>query len=231
MITHHPRHPPHPPTPHASFYLDDNWHNTTQASDPSWQPPEGFCDHSPIGGPSEENFWCTADMGLTQADTTALTDAWRETEALVTQTLVGAGSWAWAFFTNWAVPTDSASCVRALTAACSPAFPSFSQATFVQWTLNAPPYNGTVHRTSPLPRVALDIAVFQTVRGPWWWLGYGWVGCSVPYDFPDALRVDLGEPLGICKETAQGSGVFERAWSGGTSSVDCNALEGQVRLG
>ena len=53
----------------------------------------------------------------------------------------------------------------------------------------------------------------------------------MPYDFPDALRVDLGEPLGICKETAQDSGVFERAWSGGTSSVDCNALEGEVRLG
>jgi hypothetical protein len=169
-------------------------------------------------------------MGLTQADTTALTDGWRTTQELVTQALIGAGSWAWAFFQGWDLPTDPASCSRALAAACSPAFPAFSQATFVQWTLNAPPYNATLHRTAPLPRVALDVALFQTVRGPWWWLGYGWVGCSVPYDFPQALRVDLGEPLGRCAESAPGSGVFSRAWSKGTSSVDCGAMAGRVAL-
>jgi hypothetical protein len=31
-----------------------------------WQPKEGFCDHSPIGGATEEDLYCTADMGLTQ---------------------------------------------------------------------------------------------------------------------------------------------------------------------
>ena len=32
----------------------------------NWEPKEGFCDHSPIGGATEEDFYCTADMGLTQ---------------------------------------------------------------------------------------------------------------------------------------------------------------------
>lgn len=56
-----------------------------------------------------------------------------------------------------------------------------------------------------------------------------WVGCSVPYDFPDALRTqDLGQPLGRCAESAPGSGLFSRQWSKGTSSVDCNTMQGSV---
>ena len=33
---------------------------------------------------------------------------------------------------------------------------------------------------------------------------------------------DYGEPTGPCKETAPGSGVFERAWSKATVTWDCN---------
>ena len=29
----------------------------------SWEPPQGFCDHSPIGGATEEDYYCTQDMG------------------------------------------------------------------------------------------------------------------------------------------------------------------------
>lgn len=35
----------------AGVYLDDGWANTSQPVLP-WQPSEGFCDHSPIGGPT-----------------------------------------------------------------------------------------------------------------------------------------------------------------------------------
>ena len=68
-------------------------------------PPEGFCDHSQIGGPSEENFYCTADMGLTQADTTAISDGWMETMDIVRQVVIGAGSWGWAFFESLSMPS------------------------------------------------------------------------------------------------------------------------------
>ena len=192
-------------------------------------PKEGFCDHSPIGGPSEENFHCTQDMGLTQADTTAITDAWRTTLALVRQTLIAAGSWAWAFFQTWDLPADAAACQTALTQACSAGWPGFDYGTMVQWTLNEAPYNASFARTAPLQRVDLDIAMFQTVRGPWFFLGYAWVGCSVPYDFPAQLRTqDLGVPLGRCAESAPGSGLFSRQWSKGTSSVNCNTMQGSV---
>lgn len=212
----------------SGFYLDDNWHNTTQPN-ASWQPPLGFCDHSPIGGPSEENFWCVADAGLAQADTTALTDGWKATMDVVTTTLLDAGSWAWAFFSNWSPPLSSTqACTAAMRSICTagPAWPQYSDATMVQWTLNTT----AQHPTSPLPQPALDLAFFLTVRGPHWWLGYGWVGCSVPYDFPEALNVDYGEPTGTCAETPAASGVFARTWTKAVSTVDCNTLEGSVTL-
>ena len=119
------------------------------------------------------------------------------------------------------------------------------------------------HRTAPLPHVDSDLAFFLTVRGPYWWIGYGegrwvgtgavcvsrpastshpashtppapprpgWVGCSVPYDYPAALQTDVGLPLGTCSETAPGSGVFTRAWTKATSKVDCNSLSGSIEL-
>jgi hypothetical protein len=38
---------------------------------PSWAPPTyRQCDMATIGGATEEDFYCSVDMGLTQADTT-----------------------------------------------------------------------------------------------------------------------------------------------------------------
>ena len=52
----------------SAIYLDDNWQNFT-----------GGESKATIGGPTEEDNNCTEDMGLTQADTTAMTEAWRRT--------------------------------------------------------------------------------------------------------------------------------------------------------
>ena len=201
-------------------------------------------------------------MGLAQADTTAITDGWRQTMALVEQTLIGAGSWAWAFFQGWGAPQTPAACAPAMAQACAAGFNLYSAGTFMQWTLNNA---SQPHRTAPLPRPALDLAFFLAVRGPWWWLGCearrerararlfllafsrthnphththahaplacapdGWVGCSVPYEFPDALRADYGAPLARCAETGAGTGVFTRAWSKATVTIDCNTLEGSI---
>lgn len=208
----------------SGFFLDDAWSNTTQRVKP-WMPqPDGFCDtFSAVGGPSEENAHCVDDMGLVQADTTAITDAWATTVAAVHAAIVDAGAWSWQQFTAWATPAP-AQCAAALRAACGEgaAWSLYGAPVYHGWTLN-----GT---TSPLPQPALDIATFLLVRGPHWWLGYGWVGCGVKYDFPPALSVDYGEPTDTCHETAPGSGVFQRAWTRATARVDCNAGEGSVDL-
>lgn len=97
--------------------------------------------------------------------------------------------------------------------------------------------------TSPLPQPDLDIATFQLLRGPHWWIGYGWSGCDRTFDFPDGLRADYGIPQSTCTgaflvwarfmatphlrvltctEVTPGSGVFTRAWSKANITVDCN---------
>ena len=39
---------------------------------------------------------------------------------------------------------------------------------------------------------------------------------------------EFGEPLGVCAETAPGSGVFAREWAGATVQFDCNAGHGSI---
>ncbi len=80
----------------------------------------------------------------------------------------------------------------------------------------------------PLPAFNQDLATFLLIRGPYAWLGYGWVSCNIEYEFPDALKVDYGTPLGTCAETAPNSGVFTRAYTNGKATMDCNTWTGTV---
>ena len=69
----------------------------------------------------------------------------------------------------------------------------------------------------------------EQVRGPFAWLGYGWLGCGAasgscghgPYVRPPELDLDYGEPIGHCKETSPDSGVFRREWTKASVEMDC----------
>lgn len=74
---------------------------------------------------------------------------------------------------------------------------------------------------SSLPDLEADLANFLLVRGPYAWLGHGWLGCSKEYMYPDELSVDYGEPMGQCTETDT-PGVYAREWSKATVQMDCN---------
>ena len=64
------------------------------------------------------------------------------------------------------------------------------------------------------------MAVFLLVRGPYAWLGYGWVGTDADYYRPPALDIDYGEPVdALCREAAPG--VFQREWSRASVAMDC----------
>lgn len=78
----------------------------------------------------------------------------------------------------------------------------------------APPYPHTplpTHTRPPLPR--------------------SWFGCTDgSTENPRAAEWDeeFGEPLAVCAETAPGSGVFSREWTGATVQFDCNAGHGSI---
>ena len=75
-----------------------------------------------------------------------------------------------------------------------------------------------------------DIANFLLVRGPYAFLGHGWLGCSRTYEVPEQLSWDYGEPLGLCKETGAKSGVFTREWSKASVQMDCNSWTPTITL-
>lgn len=65
------------------------------------------------------------------------------------------------------------------------------------------------------------------MRGPYAWLGYGWLGCTDKYERPDALQIDTGEPIDpTCHETDHG--VFVRRWSKKTVTMDCNTYTATI---
>lgn len=64
--------------------------------------------------------------------------------------------------------------------------------------------------------------------------GCGWehdgkMPCDM-YQRPSALDVDYGVPLGLCRETAAGSGVFSRNWTKSEVTVDCNRYTASIRM-
>jgi hypothetical protein len=197
-------------------------------------PKEGFCDHSPIGGATEEDLHCTADMGLTQADTTAITDGWRNMLQRAHTALVNAGGFSWDQFSSFTAP-NATQCTAWFRNTCGSNNPYYSVAAQQSYTHNA---DGSF---CPLPQFTNDFATFLLVRGPYAWIGYGWVGCSSGseppggggqcYQFPAELNADYGQPVDqYCAETAPGSAVFVRHWSKATVQMDCNSYTATITM-
>jgi hypothetical protein len=177
-------------------------------------PKEGFCDHSPIGGATEEDLFCTADMGLTQADTTALKAAHDLTMELIADAVTAAGGFYWQGFqqTSLPAPGDADACVAWFEV-------PRQDVAYVHQLFNA--------TQRPLPAVAEDLAAFLIARGAYAWIGSGWVGCITDYPFPDEWTVDYGVP--VAPFTRAGH-VFTREWSKATATFDCDAWKGTVTM-
>lgn len=66
------------------------------------------------------------------------------------------------------------------------------------------------------------IAGFLIARGPHWWIGSGWQGCTAPIR-PELVDVlDVGVPVSGCREHSEG--YFERVFDKGYVTLDCSDL-------
>ena len=72
-----------------------------------------------------------------------------------------------------------------------------------------------------------NIAAFLIARGPWWWLGWDWLGAVVPSWSP-LYNTDVGVPLTECAETSPG--IFGRNYSKGWAQLDCTGAEWAATL-
>ncbi len=212
------------------FFLDDGWTNISTGSN--------ACDGSPVGGPSEVDSFCAGDIGLTQADTTAITSGWQTTLNAVHREVLAAGGFTWPQFVQIGTPAnDTATCTAFFREACGPTGKYLNSAVLHTFT------EKTGRIFDPLPAFEQDLAAFLLLRGPHAWIGYAWNGCSFganpaggrqnqSFSFPDRLDSDYGVPVpltGGCTETVPGiSGVFTRTWSRAHVQFDCQTWAGSI---
>lgn len=188
----------------SGFYFDDDWSGS---------------------GPSEMEKHASQDMGLSASDLAHLTDAYNWVMEQAFAAILARGKFTWNQFWNygsaWIDCPDpmvtQSNCAADIRALCDPT--SLSQTVAMLYAFS-PGCHGS---TSNITDVEADVANFLLVRGPHAWLGHGWSGCSKVYEWPKILDADFGEPMGLCKETSAGSGIFTREWTKATIKMDCNS--------
>ena len=213
----------------SGFYFDDEW----ARSGHGWATldlagkPIPFNISDCRTGPSEIEGHCLLDMGLTAEDVRDVTLGWRNTTAAALRAVHAAGGWAWQMFTeNSASAPNGTRCVEDYTRACKAG--SSQQTHIVSYRVTL----GNSHSPGSMTDAEGDVAKVLLLRGPYAFLGTGWVGCvgqgsdrhsNETYARPAAFDVDYGMPVGgqLCKETAPGSGVFEREYTNAHVQHDC----------
>jgi hypothetical protein len=122
----------------------------------------GECSVSPVGGPTEEDAHCLADMGHAGdiGWTTAITDSWCAVRHRAFEAARLAGGWFWQMFVVQETPAP-AQCAPWIRGMCAQGAAS-------------PYHNGTVMhrivgRNASLPNFEQDLATFLLLRGDYGW--------------------------------------------------------------
>jgi hypothetical protein len=223
----------------SGFYFDDDWLLSGQdwSEGPTGLPHRTANDvnlSSCATGPSELDSHCLLDTGLSAADVVALMAGWRTTTAAAMRAVYDAGGWVWQMFHhhNITAPLNSSECRAWLQMACTDESPQHTRMS----------YSGlSIKRHSPgWPTDPTgDVARFLLTRGPYAFLGTGWVGCvdgwfklptyNETYARPAALDIDYGTPVdGVCRESAPG--VFTREWTKAIARHDCNTAKSTITM-
>ena len=210
----------------SGLYLDDYWVDAQEPINPDGnQPPWGYCSHARTGGPSEIEFRCIDDMGLTQEEVGDITAGWKESFTATYNAMDDAGALAYASFNFQSVP-DRSSMAGVLAAACNAGNSSAQYTSPLTVLFTTPPACCPANRNTTLLQFDEDLAYFMLVRGPWAWLGYSWTFCAAHYTMPPALFAEYGIPVNTCYASAPG--IYHRDFTKGSASFDANTYTGWV---
>ena len=183
-----------------------------------------------MGGPSEEDKNYVVDTGASLASMADQVAAYRQSMYDLTKKVVPMGGFWWQLMdgrgSKLAGGVSAEVCKSTLEVSCVGANASATPPTWSRMQMYNVPGGGK----GLSPENFTDYtAEFLLTRGPYALLGYSWCGCTNGQEMRPRAKEwdeDYGEPLGVCKETAVGSGVFEREWSKATVKWDCNAAAG-----
>lgn len=195
----------------SGFYFDDEW--------------------TPIG-PSEMNEYALIDLGFNASHTLKMTVAWAWVMDQVYAEIIARKkfSWnqLWTFGNDCPQPlVKQPSCIADLRSLCRADSSAQTRAMMFAFS---PGSCAKGFDPGNLTDFDADLANFLLSRGPYAYLGNGWTGCSRIFEYPDALNLDYGEPLGLCAEIGIGTGVFERNWTKATVRMDCNSWTPSITL-
>ena len=194
----------------AGFYTDDSWSSS---------------------GPTEMDANSVRDMGLSAQDVADVTAGYILAQAALYPEILKRGKFVWDQTLNhdpyaplngdcpqpW---VRKASCSADLRDLCVPM--AAPQTRTLLYGFSPGSCTGTDPRQ--LTEVETDVVNFLLVRGPYAYLGNGWSGCGFgTAEFPPQLNLDYGDALGMCAETAPGSGVFRREFTKSTVQMDCSS--------
>jgi hypothetical protein len=178
-------------------------------------------------GPTEYEGHAVADMGLSKDTLQQMSDAYWAYMAQVYDAVLARGKFSWqqlwtgqdtGICTTCPEPlVKKETCATDLRTLCRADSPAQTRAMMYAF---AP--GGCVGDPKNLTTPTEDLANFLLVRGKYAWLGHGWLGCSLEYEFPPLLNADFGEPTGLCQETKPNSNIFVREWTRASIQMDCN---------
>eukprot|EP01116_Phalansterium_solitarium_P001606 TRINITY_DN11420_c0_g1_i1.p2 TRINITY_DN11420_c0_g1~~TRINITY_DN11420_c0_g1_i1.p2 ORF type:complete len:487 (-),score=117.32 TRINITY_DN11420_c0_g1_i1:129-1589(-) len=155
-----------------------------------------------------------SNMGLSAQEVIDIATATQNAWTAVTNSLVAKQKYNWQMFGGYdgTGPTITQSnCQALMTQLCQPS------------TQQVPLMMG-------VNQAAVDqsVAAFLVVRGPYAYIGYGWIGQNVFPPWFDQFDLDVGKPLELCTQTS--SGVFSRSWSNGLAAIDCNSWTATLKF-
>ena len=204
----------------SGFYIDDVWGGGNDAN----------------GGPSEVNTNWKADTGFSDADTIAMTAAFRWVADKTYQTLLERGKFVWNQFLNndFRCPScgdcpgpwvTQPSCATQLRRYCNVTGPLHTRT--MMYGLSGCAAKGLKRNWTTLDGLKQDVASFLLMRGDHAYLTAGWSPCADKIGWDSELfDADYGTPLDqICKETAVNSSVFVREYSKATVQMDCRSWQ------
>lgn len=166
--------------------------------------PSGFPEHSAA----------VSNMGLTKDQLSELVDAKNSFVSAAINNMASNGHYIWQAFAGAAGdgvgggPSKS-TCAAFMRRTCTADWQN------VPWTMQWPATDK-----------AQALAAFLIARGPYAYVGHGWEGSRDGQlgAFPSWDQMwdkDYGVPSGLCKQASPG--VFQRLWTSGLVSLDCNS--------
>lgn len=158
-----------------------------------------------------EHDGAAAAMGLSAADQRSLLLAKQRAYDRMLTALIDRQGYAWSAFVGGQYDGTLAAVTKA------------NCASYVRELCAGDRYDRPVFLGLNSGAVRESIASFLVARGPHWYLGTGWSGCSNNrLARPQEFDLDVGVPLSKCNETTPN--VFTREYSKGKVLLDCQAF-------